>query len=1057
MRRRLLAALLAIAGAAAAINAAPAAPADPAAGDPFADLKVRLVGPAAGGRVSRVTGVAGDPRVYYAATAAGGVWKSEDGGLTWKSVFDDQPTHSIGSIAVAPSDPNVVYVGSGEANIRGNVAAGAGIFKSTDAGKTWTHVWKQRGQIGAMAVHPTNPDVAFAAVLGHAFGPNAERGVYRTHDGGASWQQVLARDADTGASDVAIDPANPRTVFAGFWQARRRPWELTSGGPGSGLHVSRDGGDTWSELRAGTGGLPAGPWGKVGVRVAPSRPRRVYALIEAAEGGLFRSDDGGESWKLVNPSRGLRQRAWYYTTLTVDPRQADVVWFPQVSMLKTVDGGATLRPVKGGGWDYHDLWIDPVDPRRMISGSDAGVAVSSNGGESWHRPPLAISQFYHLTTDERRPYWIYGTLQDYGTVAGPSDSLHSSGIPIADWQWVGGGEAGHVALDPSQPDVVYAGEYLGYISRFDWRTRQARNVSAYPENASGHGIGDLDYRFQWTAPILVSRHEPGVVYHGANVLFRSRDGGLNWDAVSPDLSRDDESKQRWSGGPITGDNTGVEFYGTIFALAESPREAGVLWAGSDDGLVHVTRDGGKSWKSVTPKGIPDWATVATIEPSRAAGGTAYVVVDAHRLDDRRPYLFRTTDYGASWTSLAAGLPGDDYLHVLREDPTDPRLLWLGSERGVSLSRDAGRTWRRLKLGLPTVAVHDLVVRADDLVIGTMGRSAWVFDDLAPIRQWSAEVAARPLHLFAPHAATRWREHESRADKDCCGNPPRGAILDYWLKAHPKGELQLEIRDAAGRLVRTLTSTAEPPTVPPEHPDADPDQKEPEPALDAEPGLHRAVWDLRWQAPHRVPGAMVDWGDVTEGPLAVPGRYTVRLTADGRSVEQTLTVEPDPRATIPPADLEAQLAFALEMRDTFSWLTATILRLRGLREQLTARAAHLPAGARAGELRAAIGGLVGRLDALERQLHNPAAEVSYDILAGREGGAQLYSRLSPLYSFVNDGDGLPTQGVRQVFAAQRAEVEAGARQLDELVARELPRIGQLATAAGVGFVAAPVEP
>jgi hypothetical protein len=473
--------------------------------------------------------------------------------------------------------------------------------------------------------------------------------------------------------------------------------------------------------------------------------------------------------------------------------------------------------------------------------------------------------------------------------------------------------------------------------------------------------------------------------------------------------------------------------------------------------VHVTRDGGKSWRNITPKGFPEWATVATIEPSRTAAGTAYVVVDAHRLDDRRPYLFRTDDYGASWTSLAAGLPQDDYLHVVREDPTDARLLWLGTERGVSLSRDTGRAWRRLDLGLPTVAVHDLVAREDDLVIGTMGRSAWVFDDLAPIRQWSGEVAARRLHLFAPHTATRWREHESRADKDCCGNPPRGAILDYWLKEKPKGEVRLEIRDAAGRLVRTLTSTAEPPPVPPEHPDADPDQKEPEPALAAERGLHRAVWDLRWQAPRRVPGAMVDWGDVTKGPLAVPGRYSARLIADGQSAEQALTVEPDPRATIAPADLEAQLAFALEVRDAFSRLSDTILRLRALREQLTARAAHLPASASGDELRGAIGALVKRLDQLERKLHNPAAEVSYDILAGREGGAQLYSRISPLYSFVNEGDGLPTQGVRQVFAAQRAEVEAGAQELGELLRTGVADLNRRAAAAGLGFIVEPGRP
>ena len=534
-----------------------------------------------------------------------------DGGLTWKPVFDSQPVSSIGSLAVAPSNPKVVYVGSGEANIRGNVAAGNGIYRSLDGGKTWTHVWTEEGQIGTMVVHPTNPDVAYAAVLGRAFGSNPQRGIYRTRDGGRTWQQILAKNADTGASDVAIDPSNPNVLFAGFWQARRRPWDLTSGGPGSGLHVSRDGGDTWAELRGH--GLPEGVWGKVGVAVAPSDSRRVYALIEAEDGGLFRSDDGGETWSHASKDRKVRQRPWYYSTMTVNPSNPDDVWFPQVPMVRTIDGGRTLKVVSGfRHGDHHDIWIDPRNPRRMIDGNDGGVELSNDGGETWTPVLLPLGQFYHVTADSRVPFRVAGAMQDLGTVQGPINSLTRAGITNAHWYDVGGGEAGHVVAKPDDPDIVYAGEYLGYISRYDHRTGQARNVSVYPENGSGHGAEDLKYRFQWTAPIAVSPHDPNVIYHGANVLFKTTDGGQTWSAISGDLTRNDRSKQAWSGGPITGDNTGVEYYCTIFAIAESPVTAGVIWTGSDDGLVQVTRDGGVSWTNVTGSipGMPDWGTVS---------------------------------------------------------------------------------------------------------------------------------------------------------------------------------------------------------------------------------------------------------------------------------------------------------------------------------------------------------------------------------------------------------------------------------------------------------------
>ncbi len=726
---------------------------------PFQELKYRSIGPAAGGRVCRVAGIPGNPLVYFAATASGGVWRSVDGGLSWKCVTEKLPTSTFGSIAVAASDPNVVYAGSGEANIRNNVVPGNGIYKSTDGGAHWTQVWKQDGQIGTMAVHPHNADIAFAAVLGKAFGPNGERGVYRTTDGGKTWTAVLKKDADTGASDLALDPSNPHIVFAGLWQTRRRPWELTSGGPGSRLYVSRDGGTTWKQLTEH--GLPKGPWGKIGVAVAPSDSRRVYALIEADKGGLYRSDDGGETWKLATGDHGLRQRAWYYSTLTVDPRNPDVVWCPSVPMLRTIDGGKTFQPVRGfHHGDHHDVWIDPTNPRRMINGNDGGVDLSTDGGETWHAPPLPISQFYRIGVDTRNPYHVSGTMQDLGSIAGPSNSLSYTGITLADWYSVGGGEAGYTLHDPSDPNIVYAGEYAGVITRYDHRTRQARMVGSYVDNPSGHGAADMKYRFRWPAPIAGSPHDPKVVYHAGNVLFRTSDGGQTWTAISPDLTRNDRRRQQWSGGPITGDNTTAEYYCTISAVAESPKEKGLIWVGSDDGLVHVSRDAGKSWTNVTEHltGLPEWAAIKMIEPSPFDAGTALVVVDAHMVDDMHPYLYRTRNHGNTWALLSGPMPQDVPLHVVRHDPKQQGLLYAGTERGVAFSTDEGKTWQPLQLNLPTVPVHDMQAKGDSLVLGTHGRSLWIFDDLTPIRSWTPAVAAKPAELLPCLPAARWRYH-----------------------------------------------------------------------------------------------------------------------------------------------------------------------------------------------------------------------------------------------------------------------------------------------------------
>jgi len=1030
----------------------------------FKKLKYRSLGPAVGGRVARACGVSGDPLTYYAATAGGGVWKSSDGGQHWKPIFDDHIA-TLGSIAVAPSDANVLYAGSGEANIRGNVQPGNGIYKSTDAGKTWKHVWKQVGQIGTLIVHPTNPDIAYAAVLGNAFGPGDARGVYRTVDGGKEWQRVLFKDRDTGASDICFDSANPRLLYAGLWQTRRRPWEMTSGGPGSGLYVSRDGGDSWTQLipaptaesadfgkdaSAGkkyAAGLPEGIWGKVGLAVAPSDPRRIYAIIEADKGGLFRSDDGGDSWTLVNATRAIRQRAWYYSTLTVDPHKPDVVWIPQVPLLKSIDGGKTFHKIKFvHHGDHHDIWIDPKNPQRIIDSNDGGVDISLNGGETWFAPPLPIAQFYHIQVDSRTPYFVSGTMQDIGAGSGPSNSLRIDGIGLADWRYVGGGEAGWTAHDPVDPDIVYAGEYGGYITRFDHRTGQARFIGIYPFNPSGHASEKLRYRFQWTAPIVLSPHSSKVLYHAANVLFKTSDAGKTWTAISGDLTRNDRAKQQWSGGPITGDNTGVEVYGTIFALAESPKQKDLLWAGTDDGLVHVTQDGGKTWSNVTAniKGLPEWGTVVGIEVSPFEAGTAYVVVDNHRMDDLKPYLFQTKDFGKTWKSLSDKLAQDVHLHVVREDPARKGLLYLGSERGLHFSSDDGVTWQSLQLNLPTVAVHDLVVKNNDLVIGTMGRSIWIFDDLTPIRN-QAETAGQEMHLLAAQPAVRYRYSDISLQRSrpqgLTDNPPQGVVLHYFLKSKPKGDLKIEILDKQNQVIATLKSKEDEPE---EKDDVSSDEEEKEKhLLGTEPGLvHRAVWDLRYQGATPIKKARVDAGKPKIGPLVLPGVYTAKLTADGKSLTTLVKVEPDPRVKLDAAELEGQLALTLEIRDDITRLARTVEQLRRVRQQLKERNQLLKDDPKAAALVKASQELLPKLDELEGKLHNPKAEVPYDILA-QKGGAQLYSQLAWLFELLKDADGAPAQGIREVAQEQQLVLKKLELEWQILAAGELKKLNDQA--------------
>ncbi len=1013
----------------------------------YGELSYRLIGPSVGGRFTRVDGVPGT-QVLYAAAAQGGVWKSNNDGRDWAPIFDKEISQSIGSIAVAPSDPNVIYVGGGEANPRGNVAIGLGIWKSIDAGQNWTHVWKGRGQVGTMVVHPRDPNIAYAAVLGSPFGPGAERGVYRTSDGGRSWQLVLKKDADTGASDVALDPQHPNIVYAGLWQFRRSPWIATSGGPGGGLYRSIDGGDTWTQLTEA--GLPEGDWGKVGVRVAPSDAQRVYALIEAEQGGLFRSDDAGSSWKRINTHRSLQQRAWYYTVLTIDPTNADVIWFPQVPLLRSIDGGKTVHQVSGPHHgDHHDIWIDPSNPKRLISGNDGGLDITLDGGKTWYTPPLPLAQIYNLDVDDSIPYRIAGTIQDWGTAMGPSRSLVNGDNPLGNWLMIGGGEAGDVLFDPSTPGGIYAGEYGGYLSHTIIGTGQIRNISAWPANPSGMAPEKLDYRFQWTAPLAASPHNLKVVYHGANVLFRSNDQGQSWSTISGDLTRNDTSKQQWTGGPITGDITGVETYGTIFSIAESPVTAGEIWVGSDDGLVHLSRDAGASWSNITPKGMPEWGTVEFIEPSRVSAGTAYVVVHRYRMDDFRPYLFRTRDFGRSWQSVSTGLPDDLPLWVLREDRDDANVLYLGTDRGIWYSHNGGGNWADLTLNLPRVTVTDLEVKHGDLIVATRGRSFWVLEGLASLRALPA-ARAQNVALLPGAVGHRFRS-EARWDflaRGALPNPPDGAIIRYWLGVEPKDEISLSILDADGRTLRTLSSKP----VPARYAGDDPDEpeEEPKPALSKRIGLQQAVWDLRLEGARRF-ATKVDLGNPDLGPLALPGVYTLRLTVDGKRIDGSVEVRADPRSPADAAALRANQAFALSLRDALDRTTTLIETTKAVHQQAAdLRLRHVNHA----EISAAAQKLLTAVSAIESRLHNPKAEVVYDILTGHEGGAMLHSQLAPLYSWTQDSDHAPTQGMTTRRDQLLAELNAIERALATLRTTELAQLEAALDAANAPRIVVP---
>lgn len=893
-------------------------------------MQWREIGPFRGGRAVAVAGVPGSPNTFYFGGAAGGVWKTLDAGATWKPIFDGQKVASIGAIAVAPSDPNVIYVGTGEGDLRGNFTWGGGVFRSRDAGATWSPVGlADTRQIGALIVDPKNPDVALVAAIGHGFGANTERGVFRTADGGKSWNRVLYKDEATGAIDVAFDPNDARIVYAALWQVRRQPWNFSSGGPGSGLYRSADGGLTWARLSGH--GLPAGILGRIDVAVSAADSKRVYAMIEAADGGLFRSDDGGTEWRRVNDDGRLRQRAWYFSKIYADPKAVDTVYALNTGMLKSIDGGKSFDLVSATHGDHHALWIDPTNPASLINANDGGASVSLDAGKTWStQENQPTGQFYHVATDHQFPYYVYGAQQDNSNLAVASFSDEGV-IGPRDWFPAGGGESGFVVPDLKNPDIIYSDAENQY-NRFDRRSKQSQNIGPDPTDNSGHPASELEHRFNWTAPLMLSPLS-GALYAASEVVWKSTDQGMSWRIISPDLTRNDKSKQGPSGGPLTKDITSVEYYDTIFALAESPLRAGKLWAGTDDGVVQVSPDDGAHWRAVTPPGMPAWSTVSLIDPSPFDAAGAYVAVDRHKLDDIAPYAWKTTDDGRSWTSIASGLPAGAVVHAVREDPVERGLLYAGTELGVFVSFDDGGHWAPLQLNLPVSPVHDLVIQGDDLVAATHGRGFWILDDLTPLRQ--ARTATTLPVLYAPENARRlFYPDEVNTRRPVGTNPPAGALIDYVLGSAPSGELTIDILDAKGTVLRHMSSTKTGKVVqPPEWPD----KVVASDLISAKPGMNRLVWDLRMNDPVQIPGAFYS-DQAPRGPIVPPGAYQVRLTVDGASRVQPLLVVADPRVPHSAQGIEAKTALAVATVNDIDALHRAVNDIRARREALAGKPA-----------------------------------------------------------------------------------------------------------------------
>ncbi len=1037
----------------------------PSVQGPLRTIHFRSIGPFRGGRATAVAGIPSQPQTYYFGATGGGIWKTTDGGYNWLPVSDGQlATGSVGALAVSESDPNVVYAGMGEACIRGNASPGDGVYKSTDAGRTWKHMGlEQTQQIGAVVVHPQNPNVVYVAALGHQFAANPERGVYKSTDGGVTWKQVLTRGPKAGAIDIVMDPHNANVLYAAFWEVYRTPYSLESGGPGSGIWKSTDGGETWHDLTRANG-LPRGTLGKIGITVSGADSDRVWAIVEAEDGGVYRSDNGGTSWIRVNQQRDLRQRAWYYTHIYADPKNRDEVYVLNTGVYRSNDAGRTYTPVPTPHGDNHDLWIDPNNPDRMIECNDGGTVVTTNGGRVWspqNNQPTA--QFYRVALDNDFPYHAYGAQQDNTTVR--TATRGRGGITERDWYDVGGGESGWIQPDPRNSKIVYAGSYGNLITRFDADTGVERDINPWPDNPMGHAAADLKYRFQWSFPIVISPHDPKTIYAGANVMFRSTDEGQSWEPISKDLTRDDKSRQGSSGGPITKDNTSIEYYCTIFTINESLLTKGLIWVGSDDGLVHLTRDGGRTWTNVTPPKdiLPEWSQINAIEPSPHDPGTAYIAATMYKSDDYHPYLYKTTDYGTTWKKIVNGIPANHFTRVIREDLKQKGLLFAGTEFGIYVSYDDGENWKSIQLNLPVVPITDLAFqkRDDELVVATQGRAFWIMDDLPLLRTLKGDAPTEDVKLFPPKASIRAEgggRGGGRGFSSVGQNPAAGAVFDFWLKDRPTGEVKIEIFDPAGKLVNKYSSN--PPATAAGPQDTTPEIAEQgagfgrgrgAPArVPAQAGMNRFIWNMRYPDATTFPG-LIMWAGGTQGPLIVPGTYTAKLTVGDKTQSTPFTVINDPRLKTTSDQFRAQLELSLQIRDKLSQVNQAVVDIRAAKKQLEEYAARLKDDAAAKKVADAARDLDKKLTAVEEELYQTKNQSSQDPL---NFPIKLNNRLAALLGVVQGNDAGPTKQSDVVYEGLASEANAQIRAADKLLKDDVGSFNKLVRDSNIPAVSIP---